>query len=166
MSCSNNRLRTPKMFSIHITCVVPFCAKDSESQRESKPNQSASSQPNSPNLSPHHTPKRIIKKIMKAANPKMCLKPKGQEDSSPISNKFIKKINKSMQLAWKKIKHQEDDQCLWKKTILMGEKCQPLRFPGAIFYDSEGNQLSEPPKSPRFTFSLHQTFSHRFEIEM
>lgn len=48
----------------------------------------------------------------------------------------------------KKMKKQEDDRFLWKKTILMGEKCQPLEFPGAIFYDSEGNQLSESPRAP------------------
>lgn len=39
---------------------------------------------------------------------------------------------------------------LWQKEILMGEKCQPPEFPGVIYYDSCGNQISElPPKSPR-----------------
>ncbi|KAA8532748.1 hypothetical protein F0562_032781 [Nyssa sinensis] len=39
---------------------------------------------------------------------------------------------------------------LWQKTILMGEKCQPPEFPGVIYYDSCGNQISElPPRSPR-----------------
>nr|KYP53021.1 hypothetical protein KK1_025020 [Cajanus cajan] len=96
-------------------------------------------------------PKKIIKKIMKATNPNMCFKITSQEESSSIFKQCIKKVNKSMKYPWKKIKQQEDDRCLWKKTILMGEKCQPLQFPGAIFYDSEGNQLSHPPKSPRFT---------------
>ena len=37
----------------------------------------------------------------------------------------------------------------------------------AIFYDSEGNQLSKPPKSPRFTFSHSPTFSQKNgEIKM
>ncbi|KAL5069105.1 hypothetical protein RYX36_019992, partial [Vicia faba] len=62
---------------------------------------------------------------------------------------MVKKIYKEIHNHLKKMKKQEDDKCLWKKTILMGEKCQPLEFPGAIFYDSEGNQLSEPPRTPR-----------------
>lgn len=48
---------------------------------------------------------------------------------------------------------------LWQKGILMGEKCQPPEFPGVIYYDSCGNQISEfPPRSPRasplYTFSF------------
>ncbi|KAM7459828.1 hypothetical protein LguiA_032503 [Lonicera macranthoides] len=40
---------------------------------------------------------------------------------------------------------------LWQKTILMGEKCQPLEFSGVIYYDPFGNQISEmpPTRSPR-----------------
>ncbi|OVA05044.1 hypothetical protein BVC80_1211g120 [Macleaya cordata] len=39
---------------------------------------------------------------------------------------------------------------LWQKNILMGEKCQLPDFSGVIYYDCEGNQLSElPPRSPR-----------------
>ncbi|XAR55853.1 hypothetical protein NMG60_11036073 [Bertholletia excelsa] len=39
---------------------------------------------------------------------------------------------------------------LWQKTILMGEKCQPLKFPGVIYYDNNGNRISEfPARSPR-----------------
>ncbi|KAF8040204.1 hypothetical protein BT93_B2438 [Corymbia citriodora subsp. variegata] len=38
---------------------------------------------------------------------------------------------------------------LWQKAILMGDKCQPPEFSGAIYYDSYGNRLQEPPKSPR-----------------
>ncbi|CAA6661245.1 unnamed protein product [Spirodela intermedia] len=38
---------------------------------------------------------------------------------------------------------------LWQKGIMMGEKCQPLEFSGAIFYDCEGRRLPTlPPKSP------------------
>ncbi|KAI3423487.1 uncharacterized protein J3R85_010984, partial [Psidium guajava] len=36
---------------------------------------------------------------------------------------------------------------LWQKAILMGDKCRPQEFSGAIYYDSYGNQLPEPPKS-------------------
>ncbi|GAV77482.1 hypothetical protein CFOL_v3_20953, partial [Cephalotus follicularis] len=45
-------------------------------------------------------------------------------------------------------KFEEDG--LWQKAILMGEKCSPLEFSGAIHYDNNGNQLLEPPpRSPR-----------------
>ncbi|KAL9678840.1 hypothetical protein QQ045_016691 [Rhodiola kirilowii] len=47
---------------------------------------------------------------------------------------------------------------LWQNTILMGEKCQPLEFSGAIFYDNYGNRLSEMPKSPRAS-PMSSTFS-------
>lgn len=39
---------------------------------------------------------------------------------------------------------------LWQKEILMGDKCQPLAFSGVIYYDCDGNRISElPPRSPR-----------------
>ncbi|CAN4124737.1 unnamed protein product [Withania somnifera] len=38
---------------------------------------------------------------------------------------------------------------LWKKAIMMGEKCQPPQFSGVIYYDSFGNRVSELPRSPR-----------------
>lgn len=32
----------------------------------------------------------------------------------------------------------------------MGDKCQPLDFSGVIYYDNEGNRVSElPSRSPR-----------------
>lgn len=43
---------------------------------------------------------------------------------------------------------------LWQKAILMGDKCRPPEFSGAIYYDSYGNQLPEPPKSPRASSPL------------
>ncbi|GER50449.1 hypothetical protein STAS_27757 [Striga asiatica] len=38
---------------------------------------------------------------------------------------------------------------LWQKAILMGEKCQPPEFSGVIYYDYDGNRIAEMPKSPR-----------------
>ncbi|EPS62324.1 hypothetical protein M569_12470 [Genlisea aurea] len=38
---------------------------------------------------------------------------------------------------------------VWQKAILMGEKCEPPKFSGAIFYDYEGNRVPEMPKSPK-----------------
>ncbi|XP_074558864.1 uncharacterized protein LOC141814814 [Curcuma longa] len=37
---------------------------------------------------------------------------------------------------------------VWRRTILMGEKCQPLDFSGVIYYDADGRRLSEVP-TPR-----------------
>ena len=39
---------------------------------------------------------------------------------------------------------------VWQRSILMGDKCQPLDFSGVIYYDSNGQQISEIPlRSPR-----------------
>lgn len=39
---------------------------------------------------------------------------------------------------------------LWQRSILLGDKCQPLDFSGVIYYDIDGKQLSEfPMRSPR-----------------
>ncbi|KAK3032918.1 hypothetical protein RJ639_036499 [Escallonia herrerae] len=39
---------------------------------------------------------------------------------------------------------------LWQRSIMMGDKCQPLDFSGVIYYDSDGKRLSElPTRSPR-----------------
>lgn len=67
---------------------------------------------------------------------------------SPNLMKSIKKtMSKAIKQKWLKMKKKEDERCLWKKTILMGEKCKPMQFPGAIFYDDKGNRLFEPPRS-------------------
>jgi hypothetical protein len=101
-------------------------------------------------------PRKIIDKIIKAIIPYIiCFKTKLLDELSTHSKKIIKKIYKAIHYQILKMKKKEDqDKCLWKKTILMGEKCQPLEFPGAIFYDSEGNQLSEPPRTPRTSHDL------------
>ncbi|XP_031388731.1 uncharacterized protein LOC116201587 [Punica granatum] len=54
---------------------------------------------------------------------------------------------------------------VWQKSILMGEKCQPPEFSGAIYYDSQGNQLPEPlPRSP-MAIPLPSYFSIAIEKE-
>uniref|UniRef100_J3MA98 Uncharacterized protein n=1 Tax=Oryza brachyantha TaxID=4533 RepID=J3MA98_ORYBR len=37
-----------------------------------------------------------------------------------------------------------DGEAIWRRTILMGERCQPLDFDGAIHYDSFGRRLAAP----------------------
>ena len=39
----------------------------------------------------------------------------------------------------------EADAGVWRKEILMGERCQPLDFSGVIYYDAEGRRLAHPP---------------------
>ncbi|XP_074585009.1 uncharacterized protein LOC141840832 [Curcuma longa] len=47
----------------------------------------------------------------------------------------------------------EEDDGVWRREILMGEKCQPLDFSGAIYYDADGRRLQEvpTPRSPMRT---------------
>ncbi|AQK74162.1 uncharacterized protein [Zea mays] len=39
---------------------------------------------------------------------------------------------------------------LWRREIMMGERCQPLDFSGVIYYDAQGRRLAQapPPRSP------------------
>ncbi|CAO2170569.1 unnamed protein product [Urochloa humidicola] len=39
----------------------------------------------------------------------------------------------------------EEEGGLWRRAILMGERCKPLDFPGAIHYDSSGRRLPAAP---------------------
>lgn len=48
-------------------------------------------------------------------------------------------------ISWRKAGDGEDEEAVWKKTIIMGERCRPLEFSGRIDYDSEGNQLPQAP---------------------
>ncbi|WVZ73974.1 hypothetical protein U9M48_022216 [Paspalum notatum var. saurae] len=34
---------------------------------------------------------------------------------------------------------------VWRKEIMMGERCQPLDFSGVIYYDAQGRRLAQPP---------------------
>ncbi|KAK2404017.1 nucleolar protein [Trifolium repens] len=146
LSRITNLLSTPTTF-IHFTCVSPNHSWTTSNNH----NQTASNQISVPMPSSLiNIPRKIIDKIIKAIIPYIiCFKTKLLDKLSTHSKKIIKKINKAIHYQILKMKKEEQDKCLWKKTILMGEKCQPLEFPGAIFYDSEGNQLSEPPRTPR-----------------
>ncbi|KAK1384019.1 hypothetical protein POM88_021754 [Heracleum sosnowskyi] len=63
---------------------------------------------------------------------------------SMISNKAINFRRK------KRVSGEEVDGGVWRRTILMGDKCQPLDFSGVIYYDNDGNRVSElPSRSPR-----------------
>ncbi|KAH0975900.1 hypothetical protein GBA52_017799 [Prunus armeniaca] len=88
--------------------------------------------------------------------PKSSPMRKPKQLMSTISNKAItflhrKKIGEESAGA-----HLEDEEeewgngGVWQRSILMGDKCEPLDFSGAIYYDSHGNQLNGAPlRSPR-----------------
>lgn len=42
-----------------------------------------------------------------------------------------------------------DEACVWRRAILLGRRCQPLEFAGAIHYDCEGQRLWQPRTPPR-----------------
>lgn len=49
----------------------------------------------------------------------------------------------------------KEDDGIWRRAILMGGRCQPLDFAGAIHYDSFGRRLARPPSAaPRSASSL------------
>ncbi|KAL9246217.1 hypothetical protein vseg_019780 [Gypsophila vaccaria] len=55
-----------------------------------------------------------------------------------------------------------DEGGLWRKNILMGEKCQPLEYSGVIYYDNNGNRTADIPRSPRISGVVSQrgSFTH------
>lgn len=77
-------------------------------------------------------------------------------------SKFVSKLNSNLSnralsmvkmLSWRKVRAEEeeeeegdysdqDEEALWRKNILMGERCRPIDFSGKIVYDSEGNVIS------------------------
>ncbi|GKC47768.1 hypothetical protein Tco_1065490 [Tanacetum coccineum] len=77
------------------------------------------------------------------------------KNSSKISKGSPKNLitsisSKTIKLGQRKKKNGEGEDGLWRKEILMGDKCQPLDFSGVIYYDKDGNLLNElPMRSPR-----------------
>ncbi|WOK99924.1 hypothetical protein Cni_G08636 [Canna indica] len=61
----------------------------------------------------------------------------------------------------------EEEEGVWRRTILMGEKCQPLDFSGAIHYDSSGRQVSTPRtplRTPLTSFAFHDEDEEEEEV--
>ncbi|KAL8528934.1 hypothetical protein ACS0TY_006416 [Phlomoides rotata] len=63
--------------------------------------------------------------------------------SSLSSSKAL--LMSKMKISWRKVQdeEEEEDNVVWKKTIIKGDKCRPLDFSGKILYDSDGNLLSD-----------------------
>ncbi|KAK3164895.1 hypothetical protein QOZ80_1AG0026190 [Eleusine coracana subsp. coracana] len=51
----------------------------------------------------------------------------------------------------------DEEPCVWRRTILLGRRCQPLEFTGAIHYDCEGQRLWQP-RTPPLTMSPARSF--------
>lgn len=75
------------------------------------------------------------------------------------SNISGKALLLSKLISWKKVDggrghYEEDDEAIWKKTIIKGDKCRPLNFSGKILYDADGNQIPDSPNQLEPTRSL------------
>ncbi|KAK3225617.1 hypothetical protein Dsin_005479 [Dipteronia sinensis] len=90
--------------------------------------------------------------------PKSPLRARPKELLTTLSNKAIMFMHNKKKIDdGKDGSHDVDhdgkdfgDGGVWQRSILMGDKCQPLDFSGVIYYDSTGNQLDEVPlRSPR-----------------
>ncbi|KAL5745121.1 hypothetical protein ACOSP7_026267 [Xanthoceras sorbifolium] len=81
--------------------------------------------------------------------------------SCQSDKKLLKKLNSSISskthhlmvkmISWrKKVRDEEgeenededyNDEAIWRRKIIMGERCRPFKFSGEISYDCEGNLL-------------------------
>nr|CAB3447704.1 unnamed protein product [Digitaria exilis] len=101
-----------------------------------------------------------VRRLSRAAR-RLHLRPPRQSSSSRAIVPFlgngggvIKKVLSSSSKS--KRRRREDDELsfeweddgVWRKEIIMGERCQPLDFSGAIYYDADGRRLEQPP-TPR-----------------
>lgn len=128
---------------ISVSVLVALCAKHSIWRTQQKLQYSCAATSNSkcatPNKSPLASPKKLWPKISNKAIPFMDRKKDGADDEdAKVPETEIKEEAGGFE---------EDG--LWQKSILMGEKCQPPEFSGVIFYDGHGNQLPQMPRSPR-----------------
>ena len=55
---------------------------------------------------------------------------------------------KAFSLPTARGRREKEDGGVWRKEILMGGRCQPLDFSGVIYYDADGQRLTQPPRSP------------------
>ncbi|KAL6011043.1 hypothetical protein ACLOJK_001487 [Asimina triloba] len=76
---------------------------------------------------------------------------------SNISDISSKALLMAKMISWRKPEvsdreeeeEDESEDAIWKKNIMMGERCRPLDFSGRILYDSQGNRLPEVPKKAK-----------------
>lgn len=93
----------------------------------------------------------ITNLLVQCAKQAIIVSKKFKNSSPGTPKKLISSIsNKAMKLRNRKKKTGDDkEDGVWRREILMGDKCQPLDFPGVIYYDKDGNLLDELPiRSP------------------
>ena len=111
------------------TAVVALCAKHAGLvSRKCKKSSDSKLAPKSPLASPEE----ILTSISNKAVPSMYKKKEGYYEGGAETGAC-----------------RVEEGGLWQKSILMGERCQHPEFSGVIFYDCDGNQVSEPPRTPR-----------------
>ncbi|KAJ0099451.1 hypothetical protein Patl1_21315 [Pistacia atlantica] len=79
------------------------------------------------------------------------------EEKVSSERKLLSKLNSNISskahlmvkmISWRKVQDEDDeDEAVWKRSIIMGERCRPLEFSGKILYDSEGNLLPDSDSS-------------------
>lgn len=64
---------------------------------------------------------------------------------SSISSKalLVVKMMSSRTMQHRDRDDQDDEDAVWKRKIIMGERCRPLEFSGSVLYDSNGNPLHD-----------------------
>ncbi|MBA0771884.1 hypothetical protein Gotri_007348 [Gossypium trilobum] len=88
---------------------------------------------------------------------------KKEESNISSERKLLSKINSNLGskaqlmvklISWRKVQAEDEgggygvsDEAVWRKTIIMGERCRPLDFSGKILYDSKGNLLPAADQS-------------------
>lgn len=74
------------------------------------------------------------------------------------SNISSKALMMAKMFSWRKVQDyceddneiRDDEDALWKRTIIMGERCKPLEFSGRILYDSDGQPVPENTAASKF----------------
>ncbi|CAK7339046.1 unnamed protein product [Dovyalis caffra] len=87
--------------------------------------------------------------------------------SRSSEKKLLSKLNSDIRerahsmvkmISWRKLQVQDEDfddddddgsEEIWRRSIIMGERCRPLDFSGKIMYDCEGNLISDSTQTDK-----------------
>jgi len=83
--------------------------------------------------------------------------------SHSSEKKLLSKINSDIKekahsmvkmISWRKLARDEDgDEEIWRRSIIMGERCRPIDFSGKIMYDCEGNLIPDSTQIKRLEWN-------------
>ncbi|CAH8302027.1 unnamed protein product [Eruca vesicaria subsp. sativa] len=93
---------------------------------------------------------RISKKLKLKGRPKELLTTLSNKAKKSLAGRKKKAYDGCGDTQAKTVMEEEEEEDgIWQRKILMGDKCEPLCHSGVIFYDCSGNQVEElPPRSP------------------